>query len=140
METAQQKAKKEKIDSYLSEKKIPELFNRLLTKIIHDKPKDIKSHIIEQLTEIQYYQKNPSMIPASYFTSEDFENMFDIYDVAGEGRVTYHVLVQALTVAGVTDPVKALSQDFPELRPDSFIQRPKFTQVMIDEFVKRGYS
>ena len=130
----------EKFQKYLAEKKIPELFNRLLTQIIHDKPKNVKQHIAEQLTSIKSQHGNANAHQNAYFTSEEFETMFDSYDIAGEGTVDYPCLLQALTIAGVKDPEQALKEDFPQIKSTSMIGRPQFSQVMVLEFGKRGYS
>ena len=130
----------EKYQIYLKQKKVPELFNKLLTRIIHDKPKNVKQHIIEQLIELKKQEKDSNLIPAQYLNSEDFETMFDAYDIAGEGNVNYSVLVHALSVAGVADPQEAVAQDFPEVKPSSLIGRAQFSHIMVAEFNKRGYS
>lgn len=75
-----------------------------------------------------------------FFTNEEFETMFEVYDLANETYVSYRVLLQALRVAGVARPVEALEEDFPELNPDSKVSRPKFVQVLMFEFTKNGYS
>ena len=138
--SAQQASNIEKYQKYLAEQKIPELFNRLLTQIIHDKPKNVRQHIIEQLTAINHYKKNPGAQQPSYFTSEDFETMFDSYEIGGEGNVDYPCLLQALTIAGVNNPEKALSEDFPQIKSTSYIAKPQFANIMMTEFSKRGFS
>ena len=127
-------------EDYLKEHKIPELFNKLLTQIVNDRPGDVKKHLAEQLEKILYYRKNPSLQEPSYFTSEDFENMFDAYDIVGEGVVDFECLVQALRVAGIRDPEEALSKDFAQVRHNSHISKPQFTMILNAEFGKRGYA
>lgn len=126
------------IESYLSEKQIPELFNRLLTSIIHSKPDNVKSFVQSQLEEIKKLSAQGQS--GLYFSNEDFEAIFDSYDVAQIGRLPYSVLVQALKAVGVEYPVEALQVDFSELQLDSYISKPKFIQILTEEFAKRGYS
>lgn len=127
-------------EDYLKQHGIPELFNRLLTQIVNDRPENVKGHLAEQLEKILYYKKNPSLQEPSFFTSEDFENMFDAYDIVGDGMVDYECLVQALKVAGVKDPEEALNKDFAQIRKNSHISKPQFTLILNTEFMKRGYS
>jgi Ca2+-binding EF-hand superfamily protein len=134
--SSDQTAKVEKYEHYLETHKIPELFNRLLTQLIHDRPADIKNHLIMQLSEIHY---NKGM-QSNYFTSEDFENMFDAYDIAGEGHVDYNCLVQALQIAGVKHPEGVLEANFPHIKSDSLVNRPQFAQILTSEFKNHGYS
>ena len=75
-----------------------------------------------------------------FFTNEEFESMFEVYDLANEGYVSYRVLLQALRVAGIVRPVESLEEDFPELNTESRVSRPKFVQVLMFEFSKNGYS
>ncbi|CAG9333108.1 unnamed protein product [Blepharisma stoltei] len=130
----------EKINTYLNEKGIPELFNKLLTQVIHDKPENVKSHILQQLTKLRYFREHPNMQEPRYFTNEEFETMFEAYDIAGENSLPYQCLVQALTISGIVNPEEALREDFPELTEELKVSRPKFVQVMMQEFIKRGFS
>lgn len=139
-ESAEEAVSIEKIQKYLKEKQVPELFNRLLTQIIHDKPADVKKHLCEQLTLIKNLEKEKNLQEIKYFTSEDFDTMFDSYDLAGENSVNYYCLLQALRVAGVKDPETALKEDFSMIKEDDSISRTQFSQVMLLEFGKRGYS
>ena len=129
-----------KIEKYLESKQIPELFNKLLTQVINEKPKDIRRYIIDQLNTLKYYQTNPTMKQPTYFTSEDFETMFDAYDLSGEGDVDYPCLIQALGVAGIANPEKFLKEDFPQIKTNSRVARPQFVQIMQILFDKKGFS
>lgn len=126
------------IESYLTEKQIPELFNRLLTSVIHSKPDNLKPFILSQLEEIKKLAAQGQS--GLYFSSEDFETIFDSYDIAQTGRLPYSVLVQALKAIGVEGPIEALQADFSELQLSSYISKPKFIQILTEEFRKRGYS
>jgi Ca2+-binding EF-hand superfamily protein len=137
--TEDQEDNVKKYEDYLTTHKIPELFNKLLTNVINDRPEDVKKHLIAQLEKILYLRKNPSMQESSYFTSEDFELMFDSYDIVGEGYVDYACLVQALQVAGVKNPEEILAKDFPQVRTSSHISKPQFALILNQGFQKAGY-
>lgn len=140
VKTPEQDAEFLKIQDYLNNKQIPDLFNKLLTQVVHDKPDNVKIHILQQLTKLKYFRDHPNMQEPRYFTNEEFETMFEAYDLAGENSVTFDVMSHALCVAGVTSPIDVLREDFPELNSEIRISRPKFVQVMMQEFVKRGFS
>ncbi|OMJ86274.1 hypothetical protein SteCoe_12260 [Stentor coeruleus] len=130
----------EKYEGYLRNHKIHELFNKLLTQILHDRPVNVRHHILEQLSNIKNQIKNPSAHVPAYLTSGDFETMFDAYDIAGEGSLDYYTLLQAMMVAGVKNPEIYLKQDFPQITEKSMIGKPQFTQIMNAEFTKYGFS
>lgn len=130
----------EKYEGYLRKNQIPELFNKLLTQILHDRPVNVRHHILEQLNNIQNQMKRNNAQDYAYFSSVDFDTMFDAYDIAGEGTLDYYTLLQAMTVAGVKNPEIHLKQDFPQITEKSMIGKPQFTQIMVAEFTKYGYS
>ena len=66
--------------------------------------------------------------------------MFEAYDMAKVGKLPFSCLVQALKIAGVEDPLGALREDFEDLGPESYLSKSKFTQIMLKEFEKNGYS
>lgn len=130
----------EKYEGYLKKNQIPELFNKLLTHILNDRPVNVRHHILEQLNHIRYEKEKNNALDYAYFSSVDFETMFDAYDIAGDGNLDYHTLLQAMTVAGVKNPEMHLKQDFPQITEKSMIGKPQFTQIMVAEFNKCGYS
>ena len=76
----------------------------------------------------------------AYFSSEEFETMFDSYDLAGVGQLPYPILLQALKAVGVSDPETAVQADFSDLGPESYVKKPKFVQILMEEFEKHGFS
>ena len=104
----------EKIMKYMEDHRLPELFNEILTRILIKQPDNAKQHIIEYLKLVR---KVPSTDPHSqkvyqfmmdgdettnsYLNQEDFESVFDSYDVLGIQSVPISYLAQALTVVGV---------------------------------------
>jgi len=135
----QQEEEYTKIQNYLQEKQLPQLFNRLLTQLIHDRPPDVKQYLMQQLNQIKYYQNHPDMEQPVYFNAEEFELMFDNYEET-ESKVDFEELLHALTVAGVKNPQQALSEEFPELSPETPIPRATFVNVLQTLFPKKGYD
>jgi Ca2+-binding EF-hand superfamily protein len=103
-------------------------------------PDNPKAHILDQLKRMLYYREKSDMQQPKLFTNEEFELMFETYDLGQDGYVPYFAMVQALEAVGVSSPVEVLTQDFAELNVESKISRPKFVQVLMTEFTKRGYS
>lgn len=127
-------------DQYVAKHSIPELFNTLLTNLLLEFPDNPKAHIHDQIKKMLYYREKSDMQQPKLFTNEEFELMFETYDLGLDGYVPYAALVQALEAVGVTSPVEVMAQDFSELNVESRISRPKFVQVLMTEFSKRGYS
>ena len=79
----------ENIQNYFEEHKISELFNEMLTNLLHQKPANAKHFIIQFLKNIQKkdfskedpLNKNIYQFPEPFLGPEDFEAIFDSYDV-----------------------------------------------------------
>mmetsp|Transcript_21820 Transcript_21820/g.39782 ORF Transcript_21820/g.39782 Transcript_21820/m.39782 type:complete len:172 (-) Transcript_21820:1387-1902(-) len=127
-------------DQYIAKHSISELFNTLLTSLLLEFPDSPKAHILDQIKKMLYYREKSDMQQPKLFTNEEFELMFETYDLGQDGYVPYFALLQALEAIGVRSPVDVLAQDFPELNIESKVSRPKFVQVLMTEFSKRGYS
>ena len=97
---------------YMEGNRIPELFNEILTRIMDERPQDAKAHIIEYLKTVQkqrsedphcqkvyQFQDQDGNID-TYLTQEDFEAIFDSYDVLNIQSVPLSYLAQALSVVG----------------------------------------
>jgi Ca2+-binding EF-hand superfamily protein len=111
-----------------------------VTHIITDRPDNIHEYLLSQLKKQLYYRTQKSLQEPSYFTNEDFEIMFETYDLIKQGYIRFDCLIQALGLVGVRNPIEAIREDFPEVSHDSRITRPKFVQVMMAEFTKWGFS
>ena len=83
----------ESIMKYMEEHRLPELFNEILTRILDERPQKAKAHIIEYLKTVQkvrnddplcqkvYHFQDQEGRVDSYLTQEDFESIFDSYDI-----------------------------------------------------------
>ena len=117
----------EKISSYMEEHRLPELFNEILTRILDERPENAKHHIIGYLESVKkmdtkdpfcqkvyQFQDEKNGID-NYLVQEDFESVFDSYDVLGIQSVPISYLCQALTVVGVENAQEILMTRYPEL-------------------------
>ena len=95
----------EAVMSYMEKNRIPELFNEILTRILDERPPDAKQHIIEYLKtahkaplddpnsrKLYQFQDQEGNID-TFLTQEDFESIFDSYDVLNIQSVPISYLV-----------------------------------------------
>ena len=66
----------------------------------------------------------------SYLTQEDFESVFDSYDVLGIQSVPISYLAQALTVVGVENAQQILLDRYPELCKEEYVNKVSFVFVL----------
>lgn len=111
-----------------------------MTHIISDRPENISDYLLSQLKKQLYYRNQKTLQEPSYFTNEDFEIMFETYDLIKQGFIRFECLIQALSLIGIQNPIEAIRSDFAELSHESKVSRPKFVQVMMAEFTKLGFS
>ena len=83
----------ENVMSYMEENRIPELFNEILTRMLEEKPNNPKEYIIECLKQVQKTENNDPLCQKvynfvdqdnqidTYLTQDDFESIFDSYDI-----------------------------------------------------------
>jgi hypothetical protein len=85
----------EKVMKYQEEHRLPELFNEILTRILDERPNNAKYHIIEYLKTVKKQKSSDPLCQKvyqfkdikggidNYLVQEDFESVFDSYDVLG---------------------------------------------------------
>ena len=127
---------------YMEENRIQELFNEVLTRILDERPQDAKTHIVEYLKTVQKQRSNDPHCQKvyqfqdqdgnidTYLTQEDFESIFDSYDVLGIQSVPLSYLCQALNVVGVQDAAKILHERYPELCKEEYVNKVSFVFVL----------
>lgn len=83
--------------------------NELLTNIIIEKPANVKEYIAEQLKAVKKRQigDKPSdfiwEFPSQILTQEDFEAMFNAYDIMNLHYIPTSYLIDGLNSIGVPD-------------------------------------
>ena len=132
----------EDIQQYMDEHRIQELFNEILTRVLDERPQNAKYSICEYLKSVQ---KQPKTDPHSqrvyqfqdakgecetYLNQDDFESLFDSYDVLGIQSVPVKYLCQAMKVGGVEDPEKVLHERYQELMKDEYVNKVSFVFVL----------
>ena len=142
----------EDIVTYMEEHRIQELFNEILTRVLDERPQNAKYSICEYLKQVQ---KQPQTDPHSqrvyqfqdskgecetYLNQDDFESLFDSYDVLGIQSVPVKYLCQAMKVVGIEDPEQILQDRYKELMKDEYVNKVSFVFVLREEHNRLGYS
>ena len=142
----------DQIRAYMEKHKIEELFNEIMTRILDERPQDAKFHIIELLKSAKLSaDKDPFSRRSykfldqngevdSYLTKEDFESIFDSYDVLNIQAVPLAYLAQALQVVGVENPQEVLTSRYAELCKEEYVNKVSFVFVLQEEHNRLGYS
>jgi hypothetical protein len=98
----------ENIMTYMEEHRLPELMNEILTRILEERPENAKAHIIGYLESVKkvksndphcqkvYQIQDEKNVADNYLVQEDFESVFDSYDVLSIQSVPLSYLCQAL--------------------------------------------
>lgn len=73
-------------------------------------------------------------------TTEDFEALFDSYDVLGIQTVPIAYLAQALAAVGVENSEAIIKDHYPELVQEQYINKVTFVYVCEEENRRLGFS
>ena len=76
----------------------------------------------------------------SFLTTEDFEAIFDSYDVLSIQTVPISYLGQALTAVGVEHGDQIIKERYPELEQEDYINKVTFVYVLEEEHRRMGFS
>ena len=143
---------------YMEEHRIPELFNELLTRILYERPDDAKERIVQMLKTVHKVQNKdsnsqrvyqileqpehkPNGEPIDQFLGpDDFESLFDSYDILGIQSVSLKYLAQAMQVVGIQEPEKILAERYPEICKDEYVNKVSFVYILQEEHNKLGFS
>ena len=66
----------------------------------------------------------------TFMNQDDFESLFDSYDVLGIQSVPIKYLCQAMRVVGVEDPETILLERYKELMKDEYVNKVSFVYVL----------
>ena len=118
----------------------------MLTYIVNSKPDNINEAIAEMLTEVKkgvpadQFSRKIYEFPEQFLSTEEFEAIFDSYDVLQINTVPKAYLVQALKVCGVVQAEKILQERYPELAKEESVNKVTFVYVLEEEHRRVGFS
>eukprot|EP00347_Sterkiella_histriomuscorum_P014982 403358764 len=140
------KGKIEDINKYIKDHRIQELFNEMLTNILYNRPPSAKLFIIESLKNVQKVKPDDPhsnqiyQMQEPFLSTEDFEAIFESYDILGIQTVPIAYLIQALHVVGVENGKQVLENRYPELVQEETINKVTFVYVLEEEHKRVGFS
>ncbi|CAM9966670.1 unnamed protein product [Discosporangium mesarthrocarpum] len=98
MEDPRQEAQK-----YIAKKGIGKLFQELGMRVMYHRPQDPNSFLLEVLQNLCNAKKEGT--PTTFFTEQDLEGMFSLFDPTQRGHISPAQYEQALKTLGI-DTVK----------------------------------
>jgi len=75
-----------------------------------------------------------------FLTTDDFEAIFDAYDVLGIQTVPIAYLSQALSAVGVENGQQIIKERYPELTQEDYVNKVTFVYVIEEEHKRLGFS
>merc|ERR1712146_61629 len=89
----------EVVRSYLQEKRVPQLLQRLSAAVLFHRPDDPRAFLLKQLEALKSGQD-------MLFTDEDLQTMFLMFDIVRKNSITVDQYKQAMGTLGVDDPAE----------------------------------
>ncbi|CAM9679990.1 unnamed protein product [Ectocarpus sp. 8 AP-2014] len=93
---------REDAQAYIEEHNINKLFQELGTRVMYHRPKDPNKFLLEVLGTLQSAQGQGT--PTTFFTDEDIDAMFSLFDPTGRGHISHEQYENALKTLGIDDP------------------------------------
>jgi hypothetical protein len=78
---------------YLEKHQIPQVLKALMANVTLDRPDDIRSYLIDKISDMKKKQGVPS---TGFFTDENLETMFDMLDIYKTGVITIDQVYSSL--------------------------------------------
>ena len=91
--------KRRESEEYLRQHNIKALFEDLCSEIAYKQPADVRAFVIEQL-QLRLERKSATL---PIFTEAEVENVFNLYNLKGDGHITRENAVQALKCIAHSD-------------------------------------
>merc|ERR1712146_265823 len=88
----------EVVRNYLSEKRVPQLLQRLSAAVLFHRPDNPRAFLLQQLEALKSGQD-------MLFTDDDLQTMFGMFDIVRKGNITVDQYKQAMVTLGVDSPV-----------------------------------
>lgn len=92
---------REDAKAYMKEHSITKLFQELGTRVMYHRPEDPNNFLLEVLGSLSAAKKQG--VHAAFFTPQDLDAMFSLYDPTDRGHISRGQYQDALKTLGVND-------------------------------------
>ena len=118
-----------------------------MTNILNEKPGDPKAAILKMLQSIQRKQfskldpHNNSLyqFQSQFLTTEDFEAIFDSYDVLQIQQIPVSYIYHALKIVGVEQAEHIIAERYTNTLEDDTINKVSFVFILEQEHRRNGF-
>ena len=118
-----------------------------MTNLLAEKPADPKSAVIKMLETMKKknyaktdpFNKQLYQFENQFLQQEDFESIFDSYDVLNIQQIPRSYLAHALKVVGVDQAEKVIEDRYLDLVEDDTINKVSFVFVLEQEHKRLGF-
>ena len=136
------------IDGYFEKHRINELFNELMTNILQERPEDARQYLLVSLKSLQKQDfskddalnKNIYKFSEPFLKLEDFEAIFDSYDVLNVQQVPVKYLEHALKMVGIENANAILKDRYSEILAEDRVNKVSFVFVLSEEHKRSGFT
>ena len=118
-----------------------------MTNILNEKPADPKAAILKMLQSIQRKQFNKQdphnnslyQFQSQFLTTEDFEAIFDSYDVLQIQQIPVSYMYHALKIVGVEQAELIIAERYRNMLEDDTINKVSFVFILEQEHRRNGF-
>ena len=118
-----------------------------MTNLLNEKPDKPKEAVLQMLQAVQkknYQIKDPHNkqlyeFKHQFLQQEDFESIFDSYDVLNIQQIPKSYLAHALKIVGVDQAEKVIAERYSDLVEDDTINKVSFVFVLDQEHKRLGF-
>ena len=118
-----------------------------MTNILNERPEDPKGAVLKMLQSLRKknfkaedpHNDNIYEFAEPFLDQEDFEAIFDSYDVLNIGSIPKSYLFHALKTVGVEESEEIMQQRYSELLDEETINKVSFVFVLDSEHRRLGF-
>ena len=118
-----------------------------MTNILNEKPAEPKAAILKMLQSIQrknFKKEDPHnnalyQFSQPFLTTEDFEAIFDSYDVLSIQQIPINYLIHALKTVGVDLAEQVVRERYAQIMEDDTINKVSFVFILEQEHRRNGF-
>jgi hypothetical protein len=118
---------KERVDRYLKEHKIIELFNNITAEMVIKRPEDPKAFVRDYIKQLLKAKADPDNVdPPCMFDESNIKSVFFMLDLTKKGYISLNQYLQAMGAFGLSKfNQKPAGSDFDKISLETFIRESK---------------